>query len=128
MAASITEPSATVSPQSNERQLEALVEVFDCISLHGDLQELLHEIASRLRPLVTFEVIYVSLYDALRNVMRVNIVEASVPITLPVQLQVPLAESPAGFCWQTQKALFLRDLRNVADRTQLWLASGDGDG
>jgi formate hydrogenlyase transcriptional activator len=112
MAVSVTESPATVSRQSNERQLEALVEVFDCISLHGDLQELLHEIASRLRPLVTFDVIYVSLYDALHNVMRVNVVEASVPITLPVQLQVPLAESPAGFCWQTQKTLILDDLRN----------------
>ena len=112
MSVSIAEPSATVSSPSDEGHLEALVEVFECISLHGDLQQLLHEIASRLRPLVAFDVIYVSLYDELHNVMRVSVVETSIPVALPVHLQVPLAESPAGLCWQTQAPLFLNDLRN----------------
>ncbi|MBZ5629599.1 MAG: sigma 54-interacting transcriptional regulator [Acidobacteriia bacterium] len=112
MAVSITEPRATDSTDSEERHLEALVEVFECISLHGDLQDLLHEIASRLRPLVAFDVIYVSLYDALHNVMRVSVVEASIPVTLPVHLQVPLDESAAGFSWKTQQPLFVNDMRN----------------
>ncbi|MFB3814039.1 MAG: sigma 54-interacting transcriptional regulator [Terriglobales bacterium] len=105
--------SEASKPQSGlERHFEALVEVFECISLHGDLQELLRQVALRLRPLVSFDLIYVSLYDALHNIMRVSVVESPSPVSLSVRMEVPLARSPAGMAWQTQQTLILDDLAN----------------
>jgi formate hydrogenlyase transcriptional activator len=95
---------------SDERRLQALVEVFDCVSCHTDLQELFHDFASRLGRLVSFDALYVSLYDPLRGVMRVSIVETTSPVTISIGLEIPQSESPAGAAWQTQKVLLLDDL------------------
>ena len=94
----------------DERQLQALIEVFDCITCHTELQELFHDLASRLRRVVSFDFLYVSLYDSVRNVMRVAAVETTSPVTLPVGLEIPEAESPTGFAWRTQQVVVLDDV------------------
>jgi formate hydrogenlyase transcriptional activator len=90
---------------SDEHQLRALVEVIDCISCHNDLEELFRDFASRLRRLVWFEALYVSLYDPIGDVMRVSIVETNSPVTIPVGLEVAKSESPAGSVWHSQQAI-----------------------
>jgi formate hydrogenlyase transcriptional activator len=97
---------------SDERQLQALIEVFDCIVCHTDLQELFDDLASRLRRLVSFDALYVSLYDSVRNVMRVSFVETTSPMTIPVGLEIPICESPSGIAWGTQQAVLLDGLAN----------------
>ncbi len=94
---------------ANERQLKALVEVFDCISCHTDLQELFHDLFSRLQPLVAFDALYVSLHDPVRDVMRVSLVETSRAVSIPVGLEIPKDESPAGLAWRTQRTIVLDD-------------------
>jgi formate hydrogenlyase transcriptional activator len=95
---------------SDERQLRALVEVLDCISSHTDLQELFHDLASRLRRLVPFDAVYVSLHDPVRDVMRISIVETISPVTIPVGLEIPKGESVSWVVWQTQRVVRLDDL------------------
>ena len=90
--------------------MQALIEVFDCITCHTELQELFHDLASRLRRVVSFDFLYVSLYDSVRNVMRVAAVETTSPVTLPVGLEIPEAESPTGFAWHTQQVVVLDDV------------------
>ena len=105
---------------SDEHRLRALVEVIDCISCHTDLEELFRNFASRLRPLVWFEALYVSLYDPVGDVMRVSIVETNSPVTIPVGLAVAKSESPAGSVWHTQQAL---QLDGLAYQTQFPVAA-----
>lgn len=105
---------------SDERQLQALVEVFDCISCHTDLQELFDDLACRLRRLVFFDALYVSLHDPVRDVMRVSFVETTSPMTIPVGLEIPIGESPSGVAWRTQQTVLLDGL---ADETRFPLAT-----
>ncbi len=92
---------------SDERQLQALIEVFDCISCHTDLQGLFDDLACRLRRLVAFDALYVSLHDPVRDVMRVSFVETTSPMMIPVGLEIPISESPSGVAWQTQQTVLL---------------------
>jgi formate hydrogenlyase transcriptional activator len=105
---------------SDERQLQVLVEVFDCISCHTDLQELFDDFASRLRRLVSFDALYVSLHDPVRGVMRVSFVETTSPMMIPVGLEVPVSESPSGVAWETQQTVLLDGL---AEETQFPVAT-----
>ena len=74
---------------SEERQLQALVEVLDSINCHKDLQELFHDLAARLRRLVFFD----SLHNPVRDVIRISTVETTSPVTLPVGLEIAKDDS-----------------------------------
>jgi formate hydrogenlyase transcriptional activator len=115
MPLTIKEVATLEEPVSDERQLQALIEVFDCIICHRDLQELFDALALRLRRLVPFDALYVSLYDPVRNVMRVSFVETTSPMMIPVGLEIPISESPAGVAWETQQTVLLDGL---ADETR----------
>jgi formate hydrogenlyase transcriptional activator len=95
---------------SDERQLQALIEVFDCISCHTDLPELFDDFASRLRRFVPFDALYVTLYDSVRDVMRVSFVETTSPMAIPVGLEIPVSESPSGVALETQQAVLLEGI------------------
>ncbi len=105
---------------SDERQLQALIEVFDCISCHTDLQELFDDLASRLRRLISFDALYVTLHDPVREVMRVSFVETTSPMTIPVGLEVPVSESPSGVAWETQQTVLLE---GIAGETRFPIAT-----
>ncbi len=110
MPLTIKEVATLEEPVPDQRQLQALVEVFDCIICHRDLQELFDALALRLRRLVPFDALYVSLYDPVRNVMRVSFVETTSPMMVPVGLEIPISESPAGVAWETQRTVLLDGL------------------
>jgi formate hydrogenlyase transcriptional activator len=95
---------------SDKRQLQALVEVLDCINCHTDLQELFDDLAARLRRLVFFDAFYVSLHNPVRDVMRISIVETTSPVTLPVGLEIAKDDSASWMVWHTQQILLLDDL------------------
>jgi formate hydrogenlyase transcriptional activator len=101
-------------PASSENRLEALIEVFDCIRSHGGLQEVFGEATARLRPLVPFDMAYVSLFDSLKQVMRVGAVETIQPVMIPIAWEVPPERSLAGKSWETQETIMLNDLTSEA--------------
>ncbi len=126
MPLTVKEIEAPKLAVSDER-LQALLEVFDCIIRHTDLQRLFDDLASRLRRLVAFDALYVSLHDPLRNVMRVSFVETTSPMTIPFGLEIPISESPSGVAWETQQTVLLDDLANeirFPDATRVFRESG----
>ena len=52
-----------------------LLEVSEAISRHGDLNDLFHDLADRLRPVVAFDFLLLILHDADTDRMRLHILE-----------------------------------------------------
>ena len=92
------------------RRYEALLEMADLMVLHRSLPELFAEMAERLRKVTAAEFANFSLHDATKNVMRLYIWEGQE--LAPSPLEVPVAESPAGWAWQNQQPLLVRDVES----------------
>jgi formate hydrogenlyase transcriptional activator len=91
---------------------ETLLEVAGSIASHPQLSELFQDLLQRLRQVVQFEVLILVLHDPARNVMRVNVLEALEPFTIPLSLEQPVEDSVAGWVWQHQQALLLDDIED----------------
>jgi transcriptional regulator with GAF, ATPase, and Fis domain len=70
-------PDAGLRPE----QFQALLEVSESITRHGDLAELFHDLARRLRRVVPFDFISVLLHDDAMDMMRLHI-----PLAAPATL------------------------------------------
>jgi len=106
---------------------EALVEVSHSIASHPDLAGLFHDLLQRLRRVVRFDFLNLMLHDPATNLMRLNVLEATVPVTVPLSLALPLEDIPAGWVWQQQQPLLIRDLEQetrFAPAVRLYLESG----
>src|SRR5262245_38279291 len=91
-------------------QYQTLLEVTESIASHRDLSELFHDLAQPLRNALHFDYLSVRLHDPVRNIMRIQILEKSAPGELVSEL--PVAESLAGFVWETQQALLIDDVEH----------------
>ncbi|MFZ0438870.1 MAG: hypothetical protein WAL76_12180, partial [Candidatus Sulfotelmatobacter sp.] len=89
---------------------EALLEVAGSIASHPELSALFHDLQHRLLKVVQFEFLNLVLHDPDQNVMRVSLLEAAAPMTIPLSLELPIEDSPAGWVWQHQQPLLLEDL------------------
>ena len=94
---------------------QALLEVAQAISAHRDLDELFREIAQRLPRVVRVNFVGLSLYDPIKNMMRLHTVQANVPADLVGGHEESIDETPAGLVWQTQQPLLVPD---VAEETR----------
>ncbi len=92
-------------------RLRLLLEVSESIASHRELEELFRDLAQRLPQIVPFDYINVVLHDPDRDVMRLCFLVASRPSTISPGLELPVAESPAGWVWQTQEPLIVDDVR-----------------
>src|SRR3954454_9367195 len=90
------------------RQYEALLEVSESITRHGDLPELFHDLAGRLRWVVPFDFLLLLLHDADTNAMRLHVLESEQPGRLHRPEATPL-ESPGGWVWDNQQPLIIPD-------------------
>lgn len=93
----------------------ALLEVAQAISAHRDLDELFREIAQRLPRVVRVNFVGLSLYDPIKDMMRLHTVQANVPADLIGGHEESIDETPAGLVWQTQRPLLVP---NIADETR----------
>jgi formate hydrogenlyase transcriptional activator len=106
---------------------EALVEVSHSIASHPDLAGLFHDLLQRLQRVVRFDFLNLVLHDPATNTMRVNVLEAVVPVTVPLSLALPVEDSLAGWVWQQQQPLLVRNLEEetrFAPAVRLYLESG----
>jgi formate hydrogenlyase transcriptional activator len=106
---------------------EALVEVSHSIASHPDLAGLFRDLLQRLRRAVRFDLLNLVLHDPATNLMRLNVLEATVPVTVPLSLALPVEDSPAGWVWQQQQPLLVRNLEEetrFAPAVRLYLESG----
>jgi formate hydrogenlyase transcriptional activator len=83
----------------------------DLMVHHRSLAELFVEMAERLRKVASAEFANFSLHDPTKNVMRLYSWEEGKDLA-PSPLEVPVAESPAGWAWQNQQPLVVLDVES----------------
>ncbi len=96
--------------ETMEDRYRTLLEVAEAISAHRDLHELFRDLAQRLPRVVHVNFVGLSLYDPVRNTMRLHTIQANVPADLVGGHEGPVNESPAGLVWLTQQSILVSDL------------------
>ena len=91
-------------------QYQALLEVSESISLHRDLNALFHDLAERLHRVAEFDFLTLLLHDDTRSVMRLHILETSLPTDVQTGGETPVDESVGGMVWKTQEPLLIPDV------------------
>ena len=96
--------------ESTAKAYETLLEVTGSIVSRMDISELFRELLESLKQLGKFDFLNLVLHDPVQNVMRLNVLQTLMPVTIPMSLEVPVGESPAGWVWERQEALLLGNL------------------
>jgi formate hydrogenlyase transcriptional activator len=105
-----TSPGQVAVVDEQTKKYLTLLELSKAIASHRDLSGLFHDLACRLQKLVDFSHLGVMLYDAKRNVMRFHLLETCEPAEWQNPLEVPMEGSIAGWVWQHQEPVIIRDL------------------
>ncbi len=103
-------PTRELAGASPEARQQALLEVAETIVQHRDLGELFHELAERLHRVVNFDYLNLILHDPARNVMRLHILESTMPRKTRLGTEFQVGETPSGWVWETQQPFILDDL------------------
>ncbi|MGH9327346.1 MAG: sigma 54-interacting transcriptional regulator [Terriglobia bacterium] len=82
----------------------ALLEVAEAIGLHRDLPDLFRALAGLLKKVVCFDALFVVLYDAERDTMRLHTLEDGTGSETAPSLELPVEESLGGLAWRTQQS------------------------
>jgi formate hydrogenlyase transcriptional activator len=91
-------------------QYRALLEISESIATHRDLPALFHAIAQRLHRLVTFDFIGLTLPDVNRDIVRLHVLESSIPTEVKEGFEFSIEEPTHQVVWEQQKALVVTDL------------------
>jgi len=105
-----TSPSPVAVVDEQTKKYLTLLELSKAIASHRDLSGLFHDLACRLQKLVNFSHLGVMLYDAKRNAMRFHLLETCEPAEWQNPLEVPMEGSIAGWVWEHQEPVVIRDL------------------
>ena len=97
-------------PVPIQKRYQTLLEVAGSVVSQVGLSELFRDLLQHLKEVGGFDFLNLVLHDPARNVMRLNVLQTLNPVTIPMSLGLPVSDSPAGWVWQNQKPLFLRDL------------------
>src|ERR1035441_8562056 len=101
---------------SNHETVEryrALLQVSESIASDRDLPELFRSLAALLHRLVTFDFICLTLPDPVRNVVRLHILESSLPSRFEPGFEVPLEENIRQLVWENQQPLVISNLEHA---------------
>ena len=98
--------SVGLAPQ----KYQTLLELSKAIALHRNVPDLFHDIACRLKSLFDFQYLTVVLHDGAQNAMRLHILETCEPTAWRTPSEIPIEGSVAGWVWQNQQPLVIRDL------------------
>jgi len=105
----VVDPQVAPGDEQTKKYL-TLLELSKAIASHRDLSGLFHDLACRLQSLVDFSHLGVLLYDPKRNVMRLHMLETCEPTAWQAAAEVPMEGSIAGWVWERQEAVVIRDL------------------
>lgn len=89
-----------------------LLELSKAIASHRELAEVFHDVACRLQNLFDFTHLGVLLHDNSHNVMRLHLLETCDPTQWQAPTEVPMEGSIAGWVWQHQEPVVVRDLES----------------
>ena len=106
---SSTSSQVAVADEQTKKYL-TLLELSKAIASHRDLSGLFHDLACRLQSLFAFSHLGVILHDGTRNVMRMHLVETCEPTQMQAPTEIPMEGSIAGWVWQNQEPVVVRDL------------------
>jgi formate hydrogenlyase transcriptional activator len=110
----LKEPELSTSTQAvaNEqtRKYLTLLELSKAIASHRELPLLFHDLACRLKTLFDFTHLGILLHDPAREVMKMHLIESCEPSLWSTPKEVPIAGSIAGWVWETQQPVVIRDL------------------
>ena len=90
----------------------ALLQVSESIASDRDLQELFRSLAALLHRLVTFDFICLTLPDPPRGVVRVHVLESSLPTKIQPGLEIPMVEYVRQLVWENQQPLVISHLEH----------------
>jgi formate hydrogenlyase transcriptional activator len=99
-----------MSPESSQQRHRALLDVSEKIAAHRDLSALFHALAETLHGLVHFDYLNLVLYDAVRQRMRLHVLETSEPVTIQPGREFPVEDSPGGWVVTNQRPLVVPDI------------------
>jgi formate hydrogenlyase transcriptional activator len=105
-----TEVPHTSPLEHSRRQLEALLEVSEAIAQQRDLPALFHDLAARLHSVIDFDFLTLVLHDAVKNVMRLHILETRIAGEKQPGSELPIEDSPSGWVWQNQQPYVISNL------------------
>jgi len=88
----------------------ALLQVSESIASHHDLSELFRSLAALLHRLVTFDFICLTLPDLARGIVRLHVLESSLPTRVQPGLEIPMAENVRQLVWENQQPLVISHL------------------
>ena len=92
------------------KRYQTLLEVAGSVVSQANLSDLFRDLLQRLKDVGGFDFLNLVLHDPVKKVMRLNELQALIPVTIPMSLEVPVGDSPAGWVWQNQEPLLLHDL------------------
>ena len=105
----MAESPQIVGGASAEQRYQALLDVTDAVALHNDLNDLLRDLAQRLRKVVRFDSVSFVLHDSAANLMRIAHADAlGSELLLPDTMTVE--ESSSGRVWRTGETLVFSNL------------------
>src|ERR1017187_765690 len=90
----------------------ALLQVSESIASDRDLPDLFRSLAALLHRLVTFDFICLTLPDPARNVVRIHVLESSLPTRIQPGLEIPMAENVRQMVWENQQPLVISHLEH----------------
>src|SRR4030095_16726347 len=102
----------TADPGLRQEQYLTLLGLEKAISSHRNIPDLFRDLACRLQDLFKFRDIGVLLHDGTRNVMRMYVLEACEDLLREPVKDFPIEGSIAGWVWQNQEPIIVRDLQN----------------
>ncbi|HXM36821.1 MAG TPA: sigma 54-interacting transcriptional regulator, partial [Pyrinomonadaceae bacterium] len=109
-----TTVQVAVADEQTKKYL-TLLELSKAIASHRELPALFHDLACRLGSLFDFTHLGVLLYDERQKVMRLHVVETCEPVEWQAPKEVPMEGSIAGWVWQKQEPVVVRNL-DLEDR------------
>src|ERR1700683_1751789 len=95
---------------SSDERYRALLDVSKKIAEHRDLSALFHDLAQTLHRLVPFDYLNLVLYDPVRNLVRLHVLEPAESLLVDTAREFPAGESPSGWVVQNQRPLVVTDI------------------
>jgi formate hydrogenlyase transcriptional activator len=90
----------------------ALLQVSESVASHRDLPELFRSLAALLHRLVTFDFICLTLPEMGRGIVRLHVLESSLPTQIQPGLEIPMAENVRQLVWENQQPLVISHLEH----------------
>jgi formate hydrogenlyase transcriptional activator len=90
----------------------ALLQVSESVASHRDLPELFRSLAALLHRLVTFDFICLTLPEMGRGIVRLHVLESSLPTQIQLGLEIPMAENVRQLVWENQQPLVISHLEH----------------